>query len=95
MYMHSTLGSDLTDTSPLFEACRDLANASSLVELERQLNYWLPRCYAPSAWTIVCSALASDEPLFELKDQDELAGTGQLGSPVTIPLQLGSSMRGQ
>jgi PAS domain S-box-containing protein len=95
MSFHVAQGRDLFNPNTLLEACRSLADAGSLIELERQLDHWLALCYRPRGWVVTCTPQATDEPLFEIKGGlHPDRGTDELGPSLCVPLQLGLGMQG-
>ena len=46
------IGKIFPDTTRCMEACLDLVTASSLLELERRLDFWLAQLYAPDMWSV-------------------------------------------
>lgn len=68
---HATLADVISERdypadNGLLEACLSLAESASLVELERRLDYWLTRLYAPLTWSLVYPH-GDDEPLIKMQ----------------------------
>lgn len=80
----------------LLEACLDIAESSSLINLERHLNRWLNRLYTPVSWHVRWSALPGGAPIVCLE------GTGKDSSlrshadrTVSLPLRIHADVHGE
>jgi PAS domain S-box-containing protein len=91
MSLLPSLGHDLEHTSGLLDACRSIADAQSVSALQRQVDRWLARAYAPAAWIIACTPHAADAPLIAMHS----GAPDDLLPPMAVPLDVGSTMNGK
>lgn len=61
-----SLGHDLEHTSHLLGTCRSIADAQSVSELQRRIDHWLARVYAPAAWMLACTLHDAGAPLIAM-----------------------------
>lgn len=80
----------------LLEACLSLADAASLVELERRLADWLGRLYAPKAWSVIWPTDVRDEPIIEMQGGPEVGANAATENDqiIQLLLQAGPAGRG-
>ncbi len=72
----------------LLEACLSLAQASTLVELERQCHYWFGRLFAPSAWTVTCLTVENEEPVIKMRGKRGRASDQEAEQAICVPIPL-------
>ncbi len=86
----------LPDNMLLLEACLDIGEATSLVDLERRLDHWLAQVCAPASWTLSSLASIIDRPVIELwgKVRDAVAPTGEPSELLRLPVYFGGTVEG-
>jgi PAS domain S-box-containing protein len=78
----------------VLEACLDLADASSLTDLERRLDRWFARLYAPIAWRVGWQTRPGGPTTLYLESPRQAPQSGA-DHTVALPLRFGNATQGE
>jgi PAS domain S-box-containing protein len=91
------MGAGSPDEDSLLEGCLELSNVPSLMELNRELDYWLVHLFEVRSWKLTCSADVQAEPLISMSSlnwEEASAKPAQTCQQIAIPFAPGSSVQG-
>lgn len=89
-------GNALSRHTSILEACLDIAEASSVIRLDRGLNQWLTHLYAPKAWQVKWLAQPGYPTTLCLESTVNYSRPrGSTGHTVSLPLLRGESVHGE
>lgn len=87
--------SPLHRQTSVLEACLDIAEATSLIALERRLNRWLTQLYAPASWHVRWPALPDGAATWLEGTATHTRSYASSGHTVSLPLTIRSDVHGE